>query len=209
MPRGCLVVGLWCSADFSSCWSYGGENKASIRKWGPDPPQWICVTRVCITLVQIMGALLTQISGSFTVFWFTSPSSYKVHKLVFFQAGLNQKWWSGNTSNVFKLLVDHGTRLQGAWNKVSWYTCCMGIEPSAVALLCFRSTPTGLCCTQMQPSYVPIQTSWALNVIDAKSVDGPCRKIQSHYLPGLLTNIRCKVMNHLFSLLKQFYFYFI
>lgn len=109
MPRGCLIVGLWCSADFASFRSYRGENKLSFREWVPDPPQWIFLTRVCTTLVQIMGALLTQISGSLTVFWFTSPSSYKVHELIFFQARLNQKQWSGNTSSVFELLVDIGS----------------------------------------------------------------------------------------------------
>lgn len=54
-----------------------------------------------------MGALLTQISGSLTVFWFKSRQGYKVHELVFFQAGLNQ--CSENTSSAFELLMGIGS----------------------------------------------------------------------------------------------------
>ena len=118
-----------------------------------------CVICECITLIQIMGTLLTQISGSLTVFLFTSPSSYKVHELVFLQAGLNQKRWSGNTCNMFEVLVDIGSLGRG--NKEpeinSWYTYCMGIEPSAGAVLYFRCTSTGLCYIQCSHHMHPLK----------------------------------------------------
>lgn len=75
----------------------------------------------------------------------------------------------------------------------------MGIELSAAAVLHFKSTPKGLHYTLVQSSYVPIETNRNLNTICAKSINGPCRKIQRHYLLGLLTNIKHKVMNHLFT----------
>lgn len=86
----------------------------------------------------------------------------KKHELGFFRAWLNQKWWFGS-GGTWSVQVagghwKHRSRQQRAWNKFSWYTYCMPIEASSAAVLSFRSTLTGLCYTQIQPSHVPIET---------------------------------------------------
>lgn len=199
MPRGCLIVGLWCSADLASCRSYGVRSTSmnscdtcahyfdSDHGCTFDSDLWITHCVLVQTTTGLQSTWTGFLSGR------AKPVLWEHIQCI----------WAAHGHWV------HGTKQQGASNKLSWYTYSMGIELSAAAVLCFRPTLVGLCCTKMQPSYVSTETGWALKMIDAKNIDGPCRKIQSHYLPGLLTNIRYNVMNLLFATLKQFYFDFI
>lgn len=146
------------------------------------------------------------------MFWFTSSSCCKGHELGFFQAWLKQKWWFRSTPNLFKLLMDNGNTGSGSNEPeinspgilVVW-----ALNPLQL-LFCALDLLLQGCTTHKYSHHMyPLKQSRALNMIAAKNIDGPCRKIQSHYLSGPLTNNRHKVMNHLFTPLKQFYFDFI
>lgn len=177
-PRGFLIVGLQCSADFASCMSYKGESSfhqavrnrstsLSLCAISPSATHTLLWFRSWVHL-WLRSLDLPLCSGSHLWAVTTCMNMFPIREL-------NYKMGSRNTCNILKLLVDIRSMrpgsLKGIWSQLSVYTYCMGIELFTADSLLFReSTPMGLHCTKTQLSHTTTKKSWVLNRIDAKTL---------------------------------------